>query len=121
MLPKTGDCLVRVGDGSTRNYSTSSTEKSGIALAENDQVIYLQKEIKELKITYENIAEVRNKLEEEELKYVILRYDKGKTHNETQAALQLDGICMSERKYFVFRQKVLYKIARYLGLYFPPR
>jgi len=115
LLPKTSTSCVKIGQGSTRTVHVSHTERSGIAIAEDPQVQYLKNQINDLIVMYENIKDVRNMLDEDELQYVILRYDKEKSHNETQAALQIDGICMSERNYYRFRQNVIYKIARYLG------
>ncbi len=95
---------------------TSTTERHGIMLAEHKGVKGLESLIRDIKRRHEALREVRALLEEDEMQFVWLRYDKEKSHTQTQIALAEMGACMSERSYFYFRQKVINKIARYMGV-----
>ena len=98
-------------------FDTSKTERVGIRLAEDKGINGLKGLIRDRKRIYENMKQARRELEKDELQFIWLRYDKEKSHTETWMALSEVGACMSERNYFRFRQKVINKIARYMGLH----
>jgi len=95
---------------------TSSTERHGIMLAEHKGVKGLEGLLRDVSRRHEALREVRAVLEPEELQFVWLRYDKEKSHTQTQMALDEMGACMSRATYFRFRQLVINKIARYMGI-----
>lgn len=98
-------------------FDTSKTERVGIALCEDRGITGLEGLIKDRKRIYFSLRDARYCLEKDEMQFIWLRYDKEKSHTETWMALSEMGACMSESTYFRFRQKVINKIARYIGLH----
>lgn len=98
-------------------FDTSKTERYGIAIAEHKGIEGMKGIIRDRERIYSNLKDARRCLEKDELQFIWLRYDKEKSHTETWMALSEMGACMSESTYFRFRQKVINKIARYIGLH----
>lgn len=117
LIPNTSSDHIKVSSFPAKTpFDTSKTERIGIMLAEDKAVKGLEGLIHSRKRIYDNIREARRSLEKDELQYIWLRYDKEKSHTEAWMALSELGVCMSESTYFRFRQKVINKIARYIGL-----
>ena len=98
-------------------FDTSKTERVGIALCEDKGIRGIEGLLRDRKRIYLSLREARYCLEKDEVQFIWLRYDKEKSHTETWMSLSEMGACMSERSYFYFRQKVINKIARYIGLH----
>ena len=117
LLPNFSTDVVKIGQGSTKTpFDTSQTERYGIMLAENKQVKGLEGLLRDTKRRYNGLREIRTMLDKDEMQFVWLRYDKEKSHDQTMMALSNIGACMSRRSYFRFRDDVINKIARYMGL-----
>ncbi len=120
LIPNTSTDCVKIGQGSTKTpFDTSQTERIGIKLAENKEIRGFEGLLRDTKRRYNALREVRAMLEKDELQFIWLRYDKNKSHTQTMMALSDIGACMSERSYFRFRQTVINKIARYMGIIGP--
>jgi hypothetical protein len=117
LIPNFSSDVIKMGKRDAQTpLDTSATERHGIMLAEHKGLKGLEWLLKDVRRQYESLREVRAILEKDELQFVWLRYDKEKSHTQTQMALAEMGACMSERSYFYFRQKVVNKIARYMGI-----
>lgn len=117
LIPNTSTDHIKLGQGSTKTpFDTSQTERIGIKLAENKAIRGLEGLLRDTKRRYNALREVRTMLEKDELQFIWLRYDKNKSHTQTMMALSDIGACMSRATYFRFRQVVINKIARYMGL-----
>jgi hypothetical protein len=117
LIPNTSTDHIKVGQGSTKTpFDTSQTERIGIMLAENKEISGLEGLLRDTKRRYNSLREIRAMLEKDELQFIWLRYDKNKSHTQTMMALSEIGACMSRATYFRFRQVVINKIARYMGL-----
>jgi len=97
-------------------FDTSKTERIGINLAENKEIRGLEGVLRDTRRRYESLREIRAMLEKDEMQFVWLRYDKEKSHDQVIVALEEIGACMSRATYFRFRQQVINKIARYIGV-----
>lgn len=117
LIPNCSTDVVKIGQGSTKTpFDTSMTERYGIMLAENKQVRGIEGLLRDTKRRYNSLREIRAMLEKDEMQFIWLRYDKEKSHDQTMMALDEIGACMSRRSYFRFRQQVINKIARYMGI-----
>ncbi len=122
LIPNHSSDVVKMGKRQAKAPGdTSATERHGIMLAEHRGVKGLEGLLRDIKRQHEALREIRARLEEDEMQFVWLRYDKEKSHTQTQMALTEMGACMSESTYYRFRQTVINKIARYMGILSPSK
>lgn len=111
IMPQISTSLLKMGDGSTATPFCSQTEDWAIKRIESPRAKRLLKLLTEKKRLRKAIKETRKQLTDEENTFVWMRYDLERAHAEIWEALH-----MSRSTYFEFKNKVIGKIARYLGL-----
>ncbi len=112
ILPKVSTSVVKLGEaGSTASPFYSQTEDWAIKRIESPRAKRILKLLAEKKRWRQGIKEVRQQLTDEENTLVWMRYDLEKPHQEIWEAMH-----MSRSTYFEFKNKLIKKIARYLGL-----
>jgi len=111
ILPPVSTSLLRLGEGSSDAPFRSLTEEWAIKRVESPRAKRLIKLLMEKKRLRQGIKEARQQLTGEENTLVWMRYDLEKPHQEIWEALH-----MSRSNYFEFKNKLIEKIARYLGL-----
>ncbi len=117
LMPKVSTDCVRMGQFTSKTpFDTSQTERTAIKLVEDKGIKGLEGLLRDRKRIYGNMRDARHSLEKDELQFIWLRYDKEKSHTQTMMALGEIGACMSRATYFRFRQIVVNKIARYMGI-----
>mgnify|MGYP000900642799 CR=1 FL=1 len=111
IMPQVSTSLLKLGEGSTATPFQSQTEDWAIKRIESPRAKRIIKLLTEKKRFKKGIGEVREQLTDEENTRVWMRYDLEKQHQEIWEAMH-----MSRSAYFEFKNKVIEKIARYLGL-----
>jgi len=111
IMPQVSTSVVKLGEGSTASPFRSQTEDWAIKRIESPRAKRILKLLTEKKRWRQGIKEVRQQLTDEENTLVWMRYDLEKLHQEIWEALH-----MSRSNYFRFKDEVIGKIARYLGL-----
>ena len=111
IMPQVSTSVVKLGEGSTASPFRSQTEDWAIKRIESPRAKRILKLLTEKKRWRQGIKEVRQQLTDEENTLVWMRYDLEKLHQEIWEALH-----MSRSNYFEFKNKLIEKIARYLGL-----
>jgi len=111
ILPKVSTSVVKLGEGSAVSPFHSQTEDWAIKRIESPRAKRILKLLAEKKRLQKGIREVREQLTDEENILVWMRYDLEKQHQEIWEAMH-----MGRSTYFEFKNKLIAKIARYLGL-----
>ncbi len=111
ILPKVSTSVVKLGEGTAASPFRSQTEDWAIKRIESPRAKRILRLLAEKKRWRQGIKEVRQQLTDEENTLVWMRYDLEKPHQEIWEALH-----MSRSTYFEFKNKLIKKIARYLGL-----
>jgi len=111
ILPKVSTSVVKLGEGSTAVPFRSQTEDWAIKRIESPRAKRILRLLAEKKRLKKGIREVRKQLSDEENTLVWMRYDLEKPHREIWEALN-----MSRASYFRFKNEVINKVARHLGL-----
>ena len=111
IMPQISTSLLKLGEGSTATPFCSQTEDWAIKRVESPRARRTLKMLAEKKRFRKAIKETRGQLTDEENTFVWMRYDLEKPHQEIWEALH-----MGRSAYFEFKNKVIEKIARYLGL-----
>lgn len=116
-MPQTGTSVIRLGQGSTKTpFDTSQTERWGIKRAEmaRKRIKRIDRKLLELRRWRDGIKAARQTLTEDGQYYVWLKYDLGKSHNETRAALRARMVSMSESTYYRFRRQVIEDVHKFM-------
>jgi hypothetical protein len=111
IMPQTSTSIVKLGEGSAVAPFESQTEEWAIKRIESPRAKRILKLLAEKKRWHQAIKEIRQQLTDEENTLVWMRYDLEKPHQEIWEAMH-----MSRANYFRFKDEVIGKIARYLGL-----
>jgi hypothetical protein len=111
ILPNASTSIVRLGEGVAASPFRSQTEDWAIKRIESPRAKRILKLLAEKKRWRQGIKEVRQQLTDEENTLVWMRYDLEKPHQEIWEAMH-----MSRSTYFEFKNKLIKKISRYLGL-----
>ena len=111
ILPPVSTSLLKLGEGSSDAPFRSLTEEWAIKRVESPRAKRILKLLTEKKRWRQGIKEVRQQLTDEENTLVWMRYDLEKLHQEIWEAMHI-----SRANYFRFKDEVIGKIARYLGL-----
>jgi len=112
ILPKVSTSVVKLGEaGSTASPFYSQTEDWAIKRIESPRAKRIRRLLSEKKRLSKAIKEVREQLTDEENTLVRMRYDLEEPHLEIWESLH-----MSRSNYFEFKNKLIEKISRYLGL-----
>ena len=111
IMPQTSTSVVKLGEGSTATPFHSQVEDWAIKRVESPRAKRIIKLLTEKKRWRQGIKETREQLTDEENTFVWMRYDLEKAHQEIWEAMH-----MSKSTYFEFKNKVVEKISRYLGL-----
>ena len=111
IMPQVSTSVVKLGEGSTASPFRSQTEDWAIKRIESPRAKRILKLLAEKKRWCQGIKEVREQLTDEENTLVWMRYDLEKPHQEIWEAMH-----MSRSTYFEFKNKLIKKISRYLGL-----
>jgi len=105
--------VVKLGGGDS-SRERSQTERWGIRRAQRAR--RLERKLLELKRYREAVRGAREGLNHDEAQFVRLKYDLERSHGEARRSLEAAGCYMSERTYYRFRETVIEKIAKHLGL-----
>lgn len=111
ILPNVSTSVVKLGEGSTASPFYSQTEDWAVKRLEGPRAKRIRRLLSEKKRLRKAIKEARQQLTDEENTLVWMRYDLEKPHQEIWEAMH-----MSRANYFRFKDEVIGKIARYLGL-----